>query len=385
MKKACLGFTLIELLVAVSVMGIVFSVGVAQYQEFNRRQIVLQAAQDLKSDLRLAQDKALAGEKPSGCVTLEGYRLSFTSEKNYKIEAVCSGGVTSEVKSVDLSGNVTGPSGEWVLFKVLAQGVENPGDFYLSGYGRWVEKVAVEAAGNIYREVAEALPTPTPSKPTPTPTPIITPTPTPSPTYIFADGFESGDLSAWDYSTGGALSASTAARYTGDYGMQAYITGSPTIYVRDNFTSTSEYYARVYINPNGISLPSGWNKEVMFLRLSDVGTNWFLCEVGIKANSTSGYDIRMIGQNDVGSWDLTSEYLNITDGWHLIEIIWRAASCGGCNDGYSELIIDGVSRYTKSDRDNDTHAADRAVLGAVRNISGPGTIYFDDFYSAYTP
>jgi len=383
MKKACLGFTLIELLVAVSVMGIVFSVGVAQYQEFNRRQIVLQAAQDLKSDLRLAQDKALAGEKPSGCETLEGYRLSFTSEKNYKIEAVCSGGVTSEVKSVDLSGNVTGPSGEWVLFKVLAQGVENPGDFYLSGYGRWVEKVAVEAAGNIYREVAEALPTPTPSKPTPTPTPIITPTPTPSPTYIFADGFESGDLSAWDYSTGGALSASTAARYTGDYGMQAYITGSPTIYVRDNFTSTSEYYARVYFNPNGIVLSSDWNSDMVFLSLS--GTTWFLCDVGIRANNP--YFIRMIGKDESIGW-YDSSYLNISDGWHKIEIIWRAASCGGCNDGYAELIVDGASKYTNSNLNNGNYVANKVSLGVTRwggGGDGYGTVYFDDFYSAYSP
>ena len=53
--------------------------------------------------------------------------------------------------------------------------------------------------------------------PTPTPTPTVTSTPTPTATasggLIFADGFESGDFSAWDSSTtdGGYLSVTTGA------------------------------------------------------------------------------------------------------------------------------------------------------------------------------
>lgn len=155
MKKSCPGFTLIELLVAMSIVGILFSLGVAKYQQFNRRQILVQAAQELKSNLRLAQDKALAGEKPSGWCSgadeaLKGYRLYFSSDKNYKTEAVCSNSDVSPntVKSVNLLGNVTGPSGEDVLFKVLAQGVDAAASFTLSGFGE-TQTITVSVTGEI--------------------------------------------------------------------------------------------------------------------------------------------------------------------------------------------------------------------------------------------
>lgn len=194
MKKSCLGFTLIELLIAISIIGILVGFGFAKYYEFNRRQTLVQAAQGLKNNLRLAQDKALAGEKPGRSFdwcrgvgeTLKGYRLRFPTNTRYLVEAVCSNDAVpaEEVKSVDLRGGVTKSAGlDEVLFRVLAQGVENPGEFYLAGYGR-TEKVVVEGAGNIYIVAATALPTPTPPSPIPTPTPppIPTPTPTPMPT-----------------------------------------------------------------------------------------------------------------------------------------------------------------------------------------------------------
>jgi prepilin-type N-terminal cleavage/methylation domain-containing protein len=57
------GFTLVEILVSVSVIGLLLGLGLAQYSRFNRRQIVEQAARNLIQSLRLAQNKALSGEK----------------------------------------------------------------------------------------------------------------------------------------------------------------------------------------------------------------------------------------------------------------------------------------------------------------------------------
>jgi len=42
-------FTLIELLIAMSIMAILFTIGIAKYNDFNRRQIVTQAALELNS------------------------------------------------------------------------------------------------------------------------------------------------------------------------------------------------------------------------------------------------------------------------------------------------------------------------------------------------
>lgn len=140
MKKTVRGFTLIELLVTMSIIGILFSIGIAKYNEFNRRQILAQTAQELKNNLRFAQDKALAGEKPSGwCADpehLRGYQLKFDSTGgSYLIEAICSVGSPKQVKTITLPEPVDGPSGTSVLFKVLAQGVDEPASFTLNFSG----------------------------------------------------------------------------------------------------------------------------------------------------------------------------------------------------------------------------------------------------------
>ncbi|MFC1727228.1 Tfp pilus assembly protein FimT/FimU [Patescibacteria group bacterium] len=57
------GFTLVEMLISISIMGLIFGVGLARYRDFDRRQIVRQAAQELKTNLRLVQKKAISGEK----------------------------------------------------------------------------------------------------------------------------------------------------------------------------------------------------------------------------------------------------------------------------------------------------------------------------------
>jgi len=153
-SKACEhGFTLIELLIAISIMGILLTVGMVYYQDFNRRQILNQAAKDLSSNLRLAQSRALAGEKPQDWCdaedeTLVGYKLEFSSETEYQLMAVCSSSEVKITKLVKLPNNVVGPNGTGVLFKVLAQGAEAETSFLLQGFGQ-EKRVRVELSGNI--------------------------------------------------------------------------------------------------------------------------------------------------------------------------------------------------------------------------------------------
>ena len=57
------GFTLIELLVVIALFGLTSTLITVSYLTFERNQRVKKAAQALKSDLRFAQNKALAGDK----------------------------------------------------------------------------------------------------------------------------------------------------------------------------------------------------------------------------------------------------------------------------------------------------------------------------------
>lgn len=105
------GYTLIELLVVIAIIGILLTIGLAAYLDFNRRQVLTQAVYDLKSHLRLAEDKALNGEKLCSvcrgadgiCNTLDDYRLEgwfleFTSVSSYRIYGKCGGNRFSEAE-----------------------------------------------------------------------------------------------------------------------------------------------------------------------------------------------------------------------------------------------------------------------------------------------
>jgi prepilin-type N-terminal cleavage/methylation domain-containing protein len=131
------GYTLIEILVAVSIIGILFSVGYANFRAFSQRQAVKDAAKLIQADLRLTQQIALSGQKPtdincnSPVNSLNGYFFTILSESVYEVRASCTGGVVSEAtKTVNLgTGAVFSspfPSPNPILFKVLGNGTNIP-------------------------------------------------------------------------------------------------------------------------------------------------------------------------------------------------------------------------------------------------------------------
>ena len=110
-------FTLIELLVVITLFGIVSTLITASYTTFERNQRIRNAAQTLKNDLRLVQNKALAGDKGanSECPqtsTLVGWYVKFDTTSgqtsSYTYAGVCNTGGTETSFS---SKTVTYPSG----------------------------------------------------------------------------------------------------------------------------------------------------------------------------------------------------------------------------------------------------------------------------------
>lgn len=96
LKEESLGFSLVELLIVIFVMGLIFSVGVANYRDFSRRKQIEAVANQVKSDLELAKQNALSGVKPDhvNCNSpniLLGYRLVF-QPTGYTVQANCSAG-----------------------------------------------------------------------------------------------------------------------------------------------------------------------------------------------------------------------------------------------------------------------------------------------------
>ena len=184
------GYTLIELLVVISIMGIIFSTGYVGFREFSRRQALVALARNVRADLRLAQQKALSGEKTGACAILAGYDFRVDSSTAYSINANCSNGNFS-AKNVSLGNDfmISATNNPVVLFKVLGQGAQVSAGSSLitltqSATGK-TTTIAVTSGGEIFLGASTPLPTSTPTvipTTTPTPTPALTPTPTTTPT-----------------------------------------------------------------------------------------------------------------------------------------------------------------------------------------------------------
>jgi Tfp pilus assembly protein FimT len=126
-------YTLIELLVAVTIGVIVFTVGIAGYREFSRRQNLTGVAKNLTSDLRTIQQLALTGQKPADvtCDRLIGYTFNRIDSSSYSLLANCdntrvTGSLSNiEIKTVNFSEEINlSATRNTILFKVLGNGTD---------------------------------------------------------------------------------------------------------------------------------------------------------------------------------------------------------------------------------------------------------------------
>ena len=90
-KKKVSGFTFVELLVGIVIVALLFSISTANYRDFQSRRVLDNAAQQVTSDLRLAQQLARSGKKPTTCDVLQGYSfMTTTTSGEYLLGAICS-------------------------------------------------------------------------------------------------------------------------------------------------------------------------------------------------------------------------------------------------------------------------------------------------------
>jgi subtilisin family serine protease len=222
--------------------------------------------------------------------------------------------------------------------------------------------------------------------PSPTDTATASPSPTSQPTLlptatstiasdsIFADGFESGNFSAWSAVTGSSsLSVTTNAALVGQKGMKVVLNGNTPAYVTDDTPlGETNYHARFYFHPNGTA--TGGAATNIFVGLNKSGQNVFNVQYR-KSNST--YQIRAGILLSDGSRIFTAWYA-ITNVAHAIEIAWEAKT----NASFT-LYIDGILKQTLSGKNTSNYSIERVRLGPSGGLttSTVGTEYFDAFVS----
>ena len=198
---------------------------------------------------------------------------------------------------------------------------------------------------------------------------------------IFADGFESGDLSAWPYPStdAGDLSVSPSAALAGSQGLQVVIDDNNPMYVADDRANAEAHYrVRFYFDPNSISMASG-NAHYIFSGL--MGSTTELVRLNFRSSSGS-YQLSAILLTD-SSTSVNTGWFTMSDAPHVIELEWQASSAAGANNGSLRVWLDGTQIAELTNIDNDTHRIDLAVIGPYSGIDTGtrGTYFIDAFES----
>jgi hypothetical protein len=202
---------------------------------------------------------------------------------------------------------------------------------------------------------------------------------------VFADGFESGDLSVWSAAQtgGGDLSASAAAAMASTaMGLQAAVDDQAGLYVQDDSPQgEGRYRARFYLDPTGYDPgeSSLHFRTRVFLAFADAPlkrvVQVVLRRMGGQYSLSASVRLDDDTVADVG-------FTTITAAPHVVEIDWRRATASSANDGGLALWIDGSPAGSVTALDNDQRGVDFVRLGALSVKAGAaGTLRFDEFVS----
>ena len=136
------GFTLVELILVLAIIGLMVGIGVANFRDFGKRQIVGNISRQIVGDLQGAAADAAAGRRLSGCTgEYLGDRVTFPIDgsgraTSYTVYSACST-TSSSIKTVTLPANafltfnVSGVGSVNLLFKPLQLGTDAPGSGFI--------------------------------------------------------------------------------------------------------------------------------------------------------------------------------------------------------------------------------------------------------------
>ena len=142
-------------------------------------------------------------------------------------------------------------------------------------------------------------------------------------TFVFSDGFETGNLSKW--TTNGGLTVQSTIKNTGSFAAQGNTTNGATYAKKLLSTTYTDGYFRIYFY-----LASGYSSQVNVLRYRTAADG----SMGYLFVSTTG---QLSLRNDVSAVTTTSATSVSSDAWHALEL---------------HLVVNGTSSSTEVWLDN---------------------------------
>jgi hypothetical protein len=200
---------------------------------------------------------------------------------------------------------------------------------------------------------------------------------------IFADGFASGDLSAWSsaQTDGGDLAAGPAIGPSLP-GLEAVVDDAAGVFVVDESPDDEDRYrARFTVDARGFDPGEAQARfrTRLFIAFEE-GPSRRLAALVLRRQG-GAYSLMGRTRLDDGS-QANTPFVPLAPGPHVVEIDWRRATSPEAGDGSFQMWVDGVPAGTLSNLDNRLSAVDFVRLGALSVKSGAaGTLRFDEFES----
>jgi hypothetical protein len=200
---------------------------------------------------------------------------------------------------------------------------------------------------------------------------------------IFADSFETGDVSRWSSAAtdNGDLTVTPQAAMVGNYGLQAFVDDSASLYVQDDTPNREpRYRARFYFDPSQFDPgeAAGTFRTRIFIVLQEPSRR--LVALVLKRQN-GAYSVMARVRQDDGSLRDTG-FLPITAGPHWIELYWQKATADSSFDGRFDMWIDGSAAAPLTGIDNFSFGVDLVRMGALSLKRGAsGRLLFDHFES----
>jgi hypothetical protein len=204
------------------------------------------------------------------------------------------------------------------------------------------------------------------------------------PALVFADGFESGGLSAWSASAGGSdllVTPEAAMGPSSAVGLQGNVNDTQALWVQDDSPRGEHFYsARFYFDPGDFDPgeAEGRLRTRLFVGFDSNPTRRLFAVVLRRLGGE--YSLMARTRRHDGT-RLDTGFVPIAPGARLIDLRWTRSSGVDTADGTLELWVDAVPTVVGG-IDNDQGALDFVRLGALSVKAGAsGTMYWDEFES----